>query len=258
MKSCFIICLLCSIALYTTARHKVTKGINSSFCIESSKFYVPLITPIRDDSIKYEDFRIRYRYNSIINSDYGYQRIPLVRGIIDTTLFNEKHFNKSSALDDSYKYALICSPLIVEGEVVKVFNEDTSLASPNFLYPTNIVIKIKDVISSKYENVNAGDYVLGKVSLYGFRKNIVTHIAEYNSFMEFQEYKEKKTYLFVLDKYHYMYNCYSVLMKDQFLRGCADNYCPYAFSLSMLTHEISKDYEDGKITKKMILDFLRK
>jgi hypothetical protein len=249
MKTFLGISLLSLFTIIVFAHGKRKTTLNGT-CVANRNLEEPLLNPTKDDTVNYLLFS--KTHSNMLGSTFNYEFLPIVRGLVDTALLNLGHFDNSTALSYDYKLNIILSPLIIEGEVQRIINEDTTKYNPRF-YPTSYLIKITRVIKSKYK-INVGDEVIAKISEFGFIRATDGRIL-YKDALVAKHYKEGEKYLFLLNKYHYMRICYGI--KNNLLQSAVnDEYCPTGFSLTFTSYQFSDDYSKGVITEKNILDFI--
>jgi len=229
-------------------------GSGNPGCIENPNLYEDFLVPTKADTLEFirQDSFKRYPRHLGGTRQFDYYSLPIVRGLIDTALFAPEHWNKFETLDENLRLEVASSPLVIEGDVVEVLNEDTAMKKA-FLIPTVFIIRITDVIASKYK-VKKGDYVTARTTLYGYVYSPITKEVSY-PFAAIPQYQKGKHYLFVLDKYYYMslLNNFRDEIRD---KKIADVYCPYSFILSLETHRLSEAYANGAFTKRELKNFL--
>jgi|GEM_PF-2112587 len=211
---------------------------------------LPILT--HQDTLNYAVF-----YKNYPTIAYGptltYDALPFINGWADTAVFNPRHYNRFKERMWAYMIGMQLSPLIVEGMVSEISYENTAAhgSNKNFYY-TDLSITITDVIKSKYK-LKPGDIIQAKTDLYGPFRNDKGKIA-YQSEMTTREYEKGKTYLFILDRNHYMNFFYRKSMG--FESSYTDTYCPYCFEIGFTTIQGSEDYAKGILTKKDLRRFL--
>ncbi len=230
-----------------------TLSTNNSPCIENKNLYQEMIIPTHQDTVEWD--KIEGRSKQTLNTrQFIYYQIPVIRGLVDTALLAANNFDSCHFFSHDYKSALIFSPLVIEGTVIKTYSEDTVDPNDHF-FNTCILIKIDDILKSNYK-VKKGDYVLAKTFLYRTIRNFKTKGLGSSFFVGAERYKDSQKYLFVLDKYFYMEHCYRIFIKDGESSELKDQYCPYSFSIGYTENEMSMDYQENKINKLAILEFL--
>lgn len=228
-------------------------GDGNPGCIENKNLYEELLEPTRADSLAFVKLDSLKKYPGIpFTGSFNYDDVTYVRGLIDTSLFNPDHYHKFDYMNKNARFFCITSPLIVEGEVMEVLNEDTT---KSYLFPTVFIIKIKEVVASKYK-VKAGDYVTARTNLYGYVYSSIVKEVNYRD-AGISPYKKGKTYLFVFNKNYYRELLYKIQKQPSRYR-VADVYCPYSFALNFAEHEISELYANGQLTKQEIKALLKK
>jgi len=249
--------LLCIILIpfstfFISAKHD-TVSFAEQGCMVNDNLYEPLLLPTRNDTLSYFKFYNSHPNIQNLESDFSYEMIPLVRGLIDTALLSPSYYLKFKYIDDKYKLGLVSSPLIIEGEIENIFNEDTSVSSIPKIYITNYIIRITDIVKTKYKIVN-GDRIIVKDRNTGYSRfnGRVSYkqIADIGS-----SYEKGKKYFFLIGKYSYMSTCYYI--SHQYPVKEYDEYCPYAFSVGTLGYSFSKDFSANVITKQAIIEFLK-
>lgn len=243
--------LIIGVIIFYIARsqYKPPYGGGNPGCIENPNLYEDWLIPTKADSIEFTKQDSFKRYRLIGGGDLDYYSLPLVRGLIDTTLFASAHWDQFNELSKDVRYHAAYSPLIIEGEVEQVLNEDTA-TKKTFILPTVFIIKVIDVISSKYK-IKKGDYVTARTSLYGYKYSEVTKEVVYQYVMV-RQYTKGKRYLFMLNKYSYM-----SLLNNFRNQNIADVYCPYSFILGITEHNISEDYDNKQFSKEALIKFLK-
>lgn len=255
MRLCSLITILIvGCIFYTASCQPSTSFDNRLLCKTNPSLYEALIIPNAGDTIAYNSFVQRHP-KSIITPDFSLKWIPVTRGLVDTSIFTDEHFNKFNKIYIGTLWEWIVSPLIVEGEVVSILNEDTISNKKSYLYGYNYIVKIKKVIKSKYK-IKAGDIVTAKTNLFGYYRNPKNREVVYSYVDVVKPYDIGKTYFFTFDKYHYQENCQKILNNVQGISGAADIYCPYAFSLNIISHELSEDYANKVFGENTIKEFL--
>lgn len=155
----FITCLsLCFTATGQLKYYDITRS-----CLIDERLFEELLIPTRQDSAEYEILKFRYPHLPF-KERFNYMYLPFIRGLVDTTILNAKHYNRFKHLSDAVKTELLQSPLIFEGTVQKIYYPDTALGATSTMYQTSIVIKIDDVIFSKYD-IEKGSEILSKINL---------------------------------------------------------------------------------------------
>ncbi|GAA4456920.1 hypothetical protein GCM10023092_22950 [Rurimicrobium arvi] len=214
-----------------------------------------MLEPKAQDTAAFYTNQYFKKYPCLRGGDkFSYYYLPIVRGLVDTALLNPEHYSRFQYLDDQTKLNLAFSPLIIIGEVSNVLNEDTSAKAGQYFLATNVLIKIKEVIHSRYA-VKPGDFVSAKTQLYGLHRSKITHKVTYDFIGDVKPYDAGKTYLFVLNKWDYMEMLYLKKIGIS-LKDADDSYCPTSFILSMGVHDISSAYESHKLSLKDIKGFL--
>ncbi|MBA3827771.1 MAG: hypothetical protein H0X33_02440 [Taibaiella sp.] len=228
---------------------------SSTHCLHKPNLSEELLYPVKQDTLNFLSF-YKHHQDEGFASVFLYEYTAITRGLADTALFDPKHYHQFDAIKSDYRHLLAFSPLVIDGTVIQTIYDTIFLQASkrkSLIYHTNILIRINDVIKSKYK-VNVGDTVLVKIMHYGIIKDSNGRVG-YSS-GEDRQFQNNRSYLFCLDKYHYMFVIYLMKHGGESGKYCQEEYCPSAFELSLESFKISVDYEEHKIDKNTILQFL--
>jgi hypothetical protein len=256
-KILFLAISLLQIIMLTSGSGKQdsSKSRPVSYCAENPAVYEPVQIPTSQDTLHYE--QLRKRYPSILRGHNLYTiYLPLVRGMVDTSLLRSEHFNAFSFIPEAFRLQLVFSPLVIEGEVIRRFNEDTSVSEAGFMFPTVYEIRITHIFKSIYP-LKAGDLITFRTNCYGYNRSSGTDGQVWYSTMGFMEYEAGQNYMIALDRYDYMDACFRISKKQAASKTwLLDTYCPYSFATYMTSHDMSYRYQKAELTHDHITQFL--
>ena len=240
-----------TIIFFTMASKENNKRVN---CIDNQKFYEPMLTPTKNDTLIWE--KIKGRFSKSVSSIYNGELIAITRGLADTSLLTNSAIDKFPYYNQDFKSSLAFSPLVIKGKIIDMYYEDT-VNPKNLHFLTNYLIEIKQVYKSKYQNVKIGDRIIAKTHLYGSMRSKKDKKLYKTYGFEVQPYIKDKTYFFILDKYWGMMVTQYLTTDEEFKSNPFDDiYCPNAFYLGLTEHAQSEQYESGRINDEMISFYL--
>ncbi|RYE24864.1 MAG: hypothetical protein EOP51_06010 [Sphingobacteriales bacterium] len=217
-------------------------------CPKNAVLSEPMFMPTAQDSVIYE--KIKNKHNDKVAGEFDYKVLPYIRNVSDTDLIaRDNPLNVPASILPQ----LNISPLIMEGEIIQVIEADTSATAKYVYYSRTYIIKVKDVVKSRYK-VAPGERIAVKTYLSGYRRDPNTHRVRFQTSYLSEYYQPNKTYMFVLDKYEYMSDMYKIKTADT-TSDFKDEYCPTSFSMNASTVAFSKQYDMQHYTKQDILKY---